>query len=335
MVKNKNYKYWILILFGLLSFLALFLYLIEILTAKQPFTSTAFIKSIAISFPFMALIAWVDYKLVSFINNSKWFSNHLIVRIAFEGVAISTFAAVFVILGNIPFHQETTLWEYFTSMKYAEAVVASILLNIFAVTVIEFFIQSRKNQELQQENSKMQYQQLKSQINPHFLFNSLNVLVSLINKNSDQATAYTKKLSEVYRYVLTHDLEDTVSISDELQFINNYIEILQIRFGGGLKFVSEIKETDIHRRIPPMALQVLIENAVKHNALTLHNPLTIQIMSDNQNLIISNNIIPRFKVEDSMGIGLENLKEKYHIVADKTIFVEKSDKEFSVRLPLL
>lgn len=335
MIKNTNRKYWILILLGLLSFLTLFLYLIEILTSKQPFTFMALTKSIAISFPFMLLIAWVDYKLVSFINNSSWFSKHFTIRIVFEGVVISALAALFVIFGNIPFRQEHSIWEYLASMQYGEAVVASILLNVFAVIVIEFFIQNRKNQELQEANSKMQYQQLKSQINPHFLFNSLNVLVSLINKDSERATDYTKKLSEVYRYVLTHDLQDTVSVGDELEFIRNYIEILQIRFGDGLKFVSDIKEADTHRIIPPMSLQVLVENAVKHNAVTQSNPLTIHLSSGNECLIVSNNIIPRFKVEESMRIGLENLKEKYHIISGKIVVVEQNEKEFTVKLPLL
>ncbi|WP_294609820.1 histidine kinase [uncultured Bacteroides sp.] len=335
MTKDTNRKYWVLILLGLLSFLALFLYLIELLTAKQTFTSVAFIKSVTISFPFMALIAWVDYKLVSFINDAQWFSRHLMLRIVFEGACISLLAAVFVILGNIPFRQEEGVWEYLMSMRYGEVVVTSILFNVFAVTVIEFFVQSRKKQLLQQENVRMQYRQLKSQINPHFLFNSLNVLVSLINKDSERATDYTKKLSDVYRYVLTHDLEDTVSVHSELEFIQNYIEILQIRFGDGLNFTFDVRQADMQREIPPMTLQVLVENAVKHNALTASSPLTIHISSDSRNLIVSNNIIPRMKVENSMGIGLENIKEKYDLIAGKTVSIIKTDQEFAVKLPLL
>ncbi|WP_052356259.1 sensor histidine kinase [Bacteroides timonensis] len=335
MTKDTNRKYWVLILLGLLSFLALFLYLIELLTAKQTFTSVAFIKSVTISFPFMALIAWVDYKLVSFINDAQWFSRHLMLRIAFEGACISLLAAVFVILGNIPFRQEEGVWEYLMSMRYGEVVVTSILFNVFAVTVIEFFVQSRKKQLLQQENVRMQYRQLKSQINPHFLFNSLNVLVSLINKDSERATDYTKKLSDVYRYVLTHDLEDTVSVHSELEFIQNYIEILQIRFGDGLNFTFDVRQADMQREIPPMTLQVLVENAVKHNALTASSPLTIHISSDNRDLIVSNNIIPRMRIENSMGIGLENIKEKYDLIAGKTVSIIKTDQEFAVKLPLL
>lgn len=335
MTKDTNRKYWVLILLGLLSFLALFLYLIELLTAKQTFTSVAFIKSVTISFPFMALIAWVDYKLVSFINDAQWFSRHLMLRIAFEGACISLLAALFVILGNIPFRQEEGVWEYLMSMRYGEVVVTSILFNVFAVTVIEFFVQSRKKQLLQQENARMQYRQLKSQINPHFLFNSLNVLVSLINKDSERATNYTKMLSDVYRYVLTHDLEDTVSVHSELEFIQNYIEILQIRFGDGLNFTFDVRQSDMQREIPPMTLQVLVENAVKHNALTASNSLTIHISSDSRNLIVSNNIIPRMRIENSMGIGLENIKEKYGLIAGKTVSIIKTDQEFTVKLPLL
>lgn len=335
MTKNTNRKYWLLILVGLLSFLVLLLYLKEIITEKQPSTSTEFIKNIAISFPFMVLLSLVDYRFVSFINNSIWLSKHLIIRILFESFSISLFAALFVIVGNFPFFQNLSVWDYLASMHYGDSVVAAILLNVFAVTVIEFFIQNRKNQELQQINSKMQYQQLKSQINPHFLFNSLNVLVSLINKDSERAKNYTKKLSEVYGYVLTHDLEDTVLVGEELEFIDSYVKILQIRFGEGLKFVSKINELDKRRRIPLMSLQVLIENAVKHNSITQNNPLTIHLSSDNKSLIVSNNIIPRFQIEESRGIGLENLKGKYHFISDKTIIVEQTDKEFTVKLPLL
>jgi len=220
-------------------------------------------------------------------------------------------------------------------MQYDGVVVTSILFNVFAVTVIEFFVQNRKKQMLQQENARMQYQQLKSQINPHFLFNSLNVLVSLINKDSERATNYTKMLSDVYRYVLTHDLEDTVSVHSELEFIQNYIEILQIRFGDGLNFTFDVRQSDMQREIPPMTLQVLVENAVKHNALTASNSLTIHISSDSRNLIVSNNIIPRMRIENSMGIGLENIKEKYGLIAGKTVSIIKTDQEFTVKLPLL
>lgn len=334
MVKSKNKKYGVLIMMGLFSFLALFLYLINILTSEGPFQFAVFAESYAISFPYMILLAWVDYKLVVFINHSNWLARHLLIRIVFESITLSLLATAFVALGNWVFYYHN-FYDYLVSKNFCESMIGGILINIFTVTVIEFFVQNKRNEKLQQENAQMQYRQLKSQINPHFLFNSLNVLVSLINKDSERAINYTKKLSDVYRYVLTHDLEDIVSVGKELDFIRNYIEILQIRFGDGLVFVFDVNENDIKRCIPPMALQVLVENAVKHNALSSSNPLTINISSDNQNLIVSNNIIPRMRVEKNMGIGLENLMKKYYIVASKTVTVENNKKEFTVKLPLL
>lgn len=335
MAKKITRKYGIILLTGLLSFLTLLLYLIEILTAKKPLSSDAFLKSIAISIPFMVLITLIDYKIVVFINNNKWFSKHLSIRIIVEIFAISMLAALFVIIGNIPFYVEENIWKYLISLNYLEGVVASILLNIFAVTMIEFVIQNQKNQSLKEENIRMQYLQLKDQINPHFLFNSLNILVSLINKNTEHAINYTKKLSEVYRYVLSYDLVDTVTLEEEINFIYNYIEILKIRFGEGLKTSIDINEADRNKKIPPMTLQVLVENSVKHNALNIREPLCIEIISNGSYVRVSNNIVPRIRVEKGMGIGLKNLKKKYHYISDKEITIEKDNKMFNVKIPLL
>lgn len=335
MAKDSNKKYWVLILFALLSFLSLFLYLIEVIGSGKEFASTDYMRNIAISFSFMVLIAWIDYKLIVKINNSLWLSKRLVIRILFEGVVLSALAAFFVIVGNIPFQKSGTVLEYLLSADYKEAVIASILLNLFTVTVIEFFVQSEHTRKLQSDNAKMQYQQLKSQINPHFLFNSLNVLVSLINRDADKATDYTKRLSEIYRYVLSYDLQDTIAVKKELDFIRNYTEILRIRFGDGLNISYNIKDEDLDQMMPPMALQVLVENAVKHNALSPSNPLTIKIYSDNKSIIVSNNIIPRMRVTTSLGIGLENLKEKYVLISDRVVKVDKNEHEFTVRLPLL
>lgn len=334
MIMNENRKFGLFILVGLLSFLALFLYLINFLTSDEPFGFAVFAQSFLISFPYLVLLAWIDYKLVIFINRSRWLVKHLVLRIISEGIALSILATAFVALGNLPFYYHN-FWEYIQSNNYLESVIAAILINVFSVTVIEFFVQNKRNEMLQQENSKMQYRQLKSQINPHFLFNSLNVLISLINRDSQRATDYTKKLSDVYRYVLSHDLEDTVLVGDEIKFIRNYVEILQIRFGEGLKVNFNISDYGMQQRIPPMALQVLVENAVKHNTITSLDPLTISISSDNENLSVSNNIIPRMRVEEGMGIGLENLKKKYYLISDKTVSVERNNSEFIVRLPLL
>ena len=191
------------------------------------------------------------------------------------------------------------------------------------------------NRNLQKENAILQYRQLKSQINPHFLFNSLNVLVSTINKDRDAAVEYTKKLSAVYRYVLTQDLQDTVTLKEEIDFIDNYIGILRVRFDKGLEFRFDINPDDMPKSIPPMSLQLLIENAVKHNAVLPDDSLVINILTEHSFLIVSNNLKPRVSCNPGIGIGLKNLSKKYEIIAGTDISVLKDSNTFTVKLPLL
>lgn len=327
-------KHWLFVLSSIMSFLILLLYLIEILSSDgSPFEIIPFIKSFVTSFPFLILIAFIDYRLVLYVNNSPYFSRHMLIRIFLEIVCLVVFAVMFVIIGNIPFYGKVE--NYVNSEGYLQSVIAAILINIFTVIIMEYFVQIRKNQELIQENLRIQYRELKSQINPHFLFNSLNILVSLINKDSSQAIRCTKKLSEVYRYVLSSGEDNVIRLKDEVRFITDYIEILQIRFGKGLQVSFDIEESDLQHQIVPMALQVLIENAVKHNVVSPATPLSINISSDGRQLTVSNNIIPRKNVEPCTGIGIKNLEKKYGIISDRNIEIIKDEQCFKVRLPLL
>lgn len=340
MLHNTNRKYWILIVIGSISFLALIIFLIQITLVGSSLTSMgfswrSFLRSILFSCPFLGGVIYVDYKIVQFVNNSIWMSSHLLSRVVLELILIIVLALIFIIIGKLPFYDIFNLCLFFNGLFYDGSVIAAILLNIFIVVVVEFFTQYRKSLILQEENGKMQYRQLKSQINPHFLFNSLSSLTSLINRDAERATDYTKKLSDVYRYVLTHDTEDMIVVEDEMTFIRTYMEILQIRFGEGLQMSYDIRPADLRKQVPPMALQVLVENAVKHNALSPSNHLHIGIASDGKFIVVTNNIIPRLRVEKSTGIGLDNLQAKYQIIASENIWIEKSEEEFTVKLPLL
>lgn len=344
MVRTSNVarKKWILIGIGLSSFLTMLVYLVGILTHKENFSFVDLGQNVLRSFPFMVAIAYVDYLLVKYINNTRWLYSNLVIRILFEFTALSALAILFLFIGSIPFKYSGNLAEYINSMFHGEAAMPVIIVNIFTITVIEFFVQNQRSiqreiefERLQTDNLKMQYQQLKGQINPHFLFNSLNVLVSLINKDPERATLYTKKLSEVYRYVLTHDMQDTIRINEELEFIRNYVDILHIRFGKGLQIRIEVSEQDLVREISPMALQVLVENAVKHNVVSASKPLHVHILTDGEYLTVVNNISLRSRVEKSTGIGLKNLSEKYKIIMKEDIIVENNHLQFTVKIPLL
>lgn len=242
-------------------------------------------------------------------------------------------AAILVVVCNLPYMPDVA--RYVRTILFLKSVAAATLINIFILAAVEFLIQVIISRNLQNENAMLRYRQLKSQINPHFLFNSLNVLVSLINKNQETAVRYTKRLSTVYRYVLTQDVQDTVTVKEETEFIENYISILKIRFDKGLEFKFDIESDDMLKFIPPMSLQLLIENAVKHNAVLPHDPLVIRIFSDGSDLYVSNNLIPRISCSEGTGIGLKNLSKKYAILAETDIAILRNKDTFTVKLPLL
>lgn len=325
-IYNKH-KYWLIIFAGLVVFLASVIYLIQLPAYRTSFSLSEFLGSVALCLPFMVITIYIDYRFVDYFNASLWQSRSLWVRIIVEGLVTVTLALIVLFIGNLPFK------PIFDVPR--ESIVISILFNSFAVLLIEFYVNSRNSHELQKEYIKMQYRQLKSQINPHFLFNSLHVLVSLINKDSDRASEYVKKLSEVYRYVLTYDMKDLVTLREELDFIENYMEILILRFGEGLSFKTEVGKDCLSYHIPPMTLQLLVENAVKHNVATPSHPLVIQVSTDDGMLCVSNNVNLRNYVESSNGIGLNNLNEKYRLLANQEIRVSVDSSVYIVKLPLI
>lgn len=325
-VCNKH-KHWLIIFAGQVIFLASVMSLIQLPAYRSSFSLPEFLGSVALCLPFMVITIYVDYRFVDYFNTSFWQSRSLWARIIAEGLATILLALAILVIGNIPFRP---VFDVPT-----ESIIISVLFNCFAVLLIEFYVNNRNRHELQEEYIKMQYRQLKNQINPHFLFNSLNVLVSLINKDADRASEYVKKLSEVYRYVLTYDTKDMVTLREELDFIKNYMEILILRFGEGLSFKAEVGKEYLSCSIPPMALQLLVENAVKHNVITPSCPLAIRVFTDDGVLCVSNNVNLRTRVESSNGVGLNNLNEKYRFLANKEIRICVDKSVYTVKLPLI
>lgn len=187
-------------------------------------------------------------------------------------------------------------------------------------------------QKLKTEQVFTQFQSLKNQVNPHFLFNSLNALSSLVYEDQDKAVSFIRKLSQVYRYVLDQKDSELVKVEDELDFMENFIFLQQIRFGENLS-VSVIKNsTDGY--LPPLALQLLVENAIKHNVISEKDPLSISIEIGGDFCIVSNSIKEKLH-KDSTGIGLENLRARYEYLSTRKLEIENDGKEFVVKLPVL
>jgi sensor histidine kinase YesM len=190
--------------------------------------------------------------------------------------------------------------------------------------------------QLDRERSQAELESLRKELDPHFIFNSLNTLNHLIVNDSQQAYKFNNKLAQVYKYFLINKNNELISIYDELDFIENYFFLLQIRHDNKLTLETELDGSDERvTMIPPFALQILVENAIKHNEFSEVKPLHIRIMLNGEYLKVSNNVKPKPYMVHSTGIGLKNLSSRYRILCNKDIIVENTNEYFSVRLPLI
>jgi LytS/YehU family sensor histidine kinase len=192
-----------------------------------------------------------------------------------------------------------------------------------------------ENAQLKIKNIEATYNQLKQQIHPHFLFNSLNTLKTLIRKHPKEAEVYLKKLSDFLRASITLSNENLSKLSDELKFCNDYLELQKGRFGEALQYSIEIPEEVRSGYVPVFSVQHLLENAIKHNALTIENPLLIEVKYDNNRIIVLNNVQGKDHTEDTTGKGLANLAERYRILSGDEIIFKSDDNLFSVSLKIL
>ena len=193
-----------------------------------------------------------------------------------------------------------------------------------------------ENERLNTESIQSQFDSLKNQVSPHFLFNSLNALQTLIRENADIAQKYVRHLSLVLRYTLQSNENKTVTLSEELNFLESYLFLIQLRFGSNFRIEMNINDEFTNFRIPPLTLQTLVENAVKHNEISRKKPLTIKLgTTSDQNMVVSNPIQEKINPEPGTGIGLSNLAKQYQLLADKTITIQKVNNEFTVIIPLL
>jgi sensor histidine kinase YesM len=214
-----------------------------------------------------------------------------------------------------------------------------ISINILITVHAIFFFKeiSKKKVTEHQVISKTEtakFESLKNQLDPHFLFNSLNVLTSLIEENPKQAEKFTTKLSKVYRYVLQQKNQDLIEVNQELIFAKTYMDLLKLRFEDSIDF-SITEDLDETLKIVPLSLQLLLENAVKHNEISPNKRLTIRIYKEDNFLVVENNLSPKNNLEKSTKVGLNNIKERYALVTPSKVIIENNKKTFKVKLPLL
>lgn len=189
--------------------------------------------------------------------------------------------------------------------------------------------------ELEREKSDLQYHQLKNQVNPHYLFNMLTSLDGLVHTNPDLASDFIRHMSKVYRYVLQHKESEVVSIEEELEFIGHYIELLNIRYCRGLDIRINVSDKTGEKGIVMITMQMLIDNAIKHNMVQPSQPLNITIADEQNYLVVQNNKQERKQIEGSNGTGLVQLKQLYAFHTDEPVIIENSEAHYTIKVPLL
>jgi sensor histidine kinase YesM len=235
-------------------------------------------------------------------------------------------------------YMEGSLTVMFSMTTYATFATLSFLINSIFFGKY-FFNEWRKSllraERLEREKTQVQFDNLKNQLNPHFLFNSLSSLHSLIMDQPTLASEYVTNLSKVYRYVLIHESKVTVPLGEELEFIRHFIFLLETRFGKGIDISIAVSEEAKPLGIVPVTLQILLENCVKHNAMDPEEPLLIQVMTEGNTLSVRNSLHPKVQVMESNGKGLEDLKKLYSFLSEDPVLIECTDREFSVIIPLI
>jgi hypothetical protein len=219
-------------------------------------------------------------------------------------------------------------------------ITVNITLLINAIMVANEFFNHWRKSTLEKEALKRitisaEFESLKNQVNPHFLFNALNTLAGLIDEEPAIASRFVQKLSSVYRYLLSQKDKETVSLGEELDFLKSYVFLYQIRFGENFKVDIDIPSHWLHKEIVTLTLQMLLENAIKHNVISKEKPLLVSIGIINQKLCVSNNLQPKTILTESNGIGLQNIKNRYAIVSEETVEISNENGTFSVCVPLI
>jgi hypothetical protein len=221
---------------------------------------------------------------------------------------------------------------------YFQVLLVTLFFSVF-FHALYFYRELQKKKVTEQKiiagTASAQFDALKNQLDPHFLFNSLNVLSSLIDENPRQAQKFTSGLSKVYRYVLEQKNKELVTVDEELKFAKTYMSLLKMRFEDSIIFEAPETASNPESKVVPLSLQLLLENAVKHNMVTPSKPLHIKIYEDRGNLIIENNLQEKQIVKKSSGVGLNNIRQRYDLLTHREVYINKTTSDFQVAIPML
>lgn len=306
------------------------------------------VKDFLIEFGFYQLYSFVlgfsNMYYFNYLNSRNWGEGKLMNRIlagVFGSIAITViglfalrmFTQVAYVGHSVSHFLENESWQHYS---YGIWITLTIVVIFHFIYFYNRYQQKKvKESQLVAKTETAKFESLKNQLDPHFLFNSLNVLTSLIEENPRQAEMFTTKLSKVYRYVLEQKDKDLIPVEEELKFAKSYMELLKTRFEDGISFSIPESVSNPELKIVPLSLQLLLENAVKHNTISPKNPLIVEIYEEEGVLVVKNNSNPKTSVEKGTKVGLRNISQRYSLVSKAKIEIIKTNEVFSVKLPLL
>jgi sensor histidine kinase YesM len=343
---TRNFWNFSLPFLGLNLLIALVL---ALLTCPKCFLSLAGLlelrNDILISFVMSCVLSYGGFLFEDYFDQTISWIEYPIKRLVLECLCYFLYvfaASMIIIFLDLYFVRETiTLrnipWKNMVNWTKFPMQISFVISFIFISRsfLLEWRNSAIEAEQLKTERVAQQFQSLKDQLNPHFLFNSLNVLSNLVYDNPDTAARFVNKLSRIYRYLLDVQQEELVTLEKELGFAENYLSLQKIRFEESLNY-EIIVPRDTAGYLPPLSLQLLLENAIKHNIASVANPLKIQIRLENNALIVENNLQLKSSMpEDSAGIGLSNISKRYELLSEERIDVLNNGSSFVVKLPLL
>lgn len=304
--------------------------------------------NLLISFCFTSLycfsIGLANYYLIHrldlYFSEDKFSKKRIFINICLSFIITIVLIFLLRVFEEVIINQHT-FEEYISNEKPGNFVVAVTITIIIILSIYLFhFYKSYKDNQLKEQkiiagNASAKFESLKNQIDPHFLFNSLNVLSSLIEENPENAQKFTTSLSKIYRYVLEQRDKELVSVDEELKFAKTYMNLLKMRFENSITFELPIGLGNEEAKVVPLSIQLLLENCIKHNVVSEKRPLHIVIAIEENHLTISNNLQKKEVLQDRKGVGLQNIVNRYAILTKRTVMIEENEKHFKVFLPIL
>ena len=273
------------------------------------------------------ILAWKQY------GNIRFFTQLLVGILYSLLIANGTYAALKILLTVDP--------PTFSQLVVMNVYGSVIFIPAFSVYFSLHFLRNWRKSEVesarhQKESMRSRLETLKSHLDPHFLFNNLNILSSLIQTDKEKSQEFLHTFAEVYRMLLKTKSEDLIPLSEEIRFITSYCYLLEARFGDCLSFQIDVPENIQSRLIPPLTLQMLVENAIKHNQITEKKPLTVSITASGDVITVANSLNPKPQPADKTeGSGLNNIRRRFDYFSDQPIRIESDETTFRVHLPLL